>query len=294
MGFSNIGFGAEGVAENFTLNLCICDPDFHKTLGLEMAQGRFFSREFPADSHAVILNEKAARLLNWDDAVGRKVNNWSRERGNFTVIGVVKDFHYESLHHEIRPMALFLSGGYYHRPEQVIAVKLRTGDLPRTLRAMEKTWKKFAPAQSLDYSFLDQDFDKLYLNEKQTRKMFTVFSLLALFIACLGLFGLASFMVDQKTKEIGIRKILGASVSGLVVRLDGGFLKWILVANLLAWPAAWFFMGRWLQNFTYRIALGSWMFLLAAGLAVSIALVTVSCQTVKAAIKNPVDSIKFE
>ena len=159
---------------------------------------------------------------------------------------------------------------------------------------MEKTWKGFAPGQSFDYSFLDQDFDKLYINEKQTRKMFAVFSLLALFIACLGLFGLASFMVDQKTKEIGIRKVLGASVSGLVARLDGSFLKWVLFANMLAWPAAWYFMGQWLQNFAYRIALGWWMFLLAAALAVGIALVTVSFQTVKASFKNPVDSLRFE
>ena len=131
MGFSNIGFGAEGVDENFTLNICVCDRDFLKTLGLEMVQGRFFSKEFPSDSHAAILNEKAARLLNWgDDAVGKKINNWSKERGNFTVIGVVRDFHYESLHHEIRPMALFLSGGYYNRPEQVIAVKLQAGRPP--------------------------------------------------------------------------------------------------------------------------------------------------------------------
>jgi putative ABC transport system permease protein len=259
-----------------------------------MAQGRFFSREFPSDSHAAILNETAARLLGWDDPLGKKINNWSKERGNFTVIGVVRDFHYESLHHEIRPMALFLSGGYYHRPEQVIAVKLQAGDLPRTLGAIETAWRRSAPSQAFDYSFLDQDFDKLYINEKQTRKMFTVFSLLALFIACLGLFGLASFLVEQRTKEIGIRKVLGASAPGLVARLDGSFLKWVLAASLLAWPAAWYFMGRWLENFAYRIDLAGWMFLLSAGLAVVIALVTVSFQTVKAALKNPVDSLRFE
>jgi putative ABC transport system permease protein len=294
MGFSNIGFGAEGVDEGFTLNLCLCDLEFLKTLGLEMAQGRFFSKEFPSDSHAAILNEKAAKLLNWDNAVGKKINNWSEERGNFTVIGVVKDFHYESLHHEIRPMALFLSGGYYKRPDQVIAVKLKTGDLVRTIGTIEKTWKEFVPSKSFDYSFLDQDFDKLYINEKQTRKMFTVFSLLALFIACLGLFGLASFLVDQKTKEIGIRKVLGASVPGLVANLDGSFLKWVLFANILAWPVAWYFMSGWLRNFAYRIDLNLWMFLLGTILAVLIALVTVSFQTVKAAFKNPVDSLRFE
>jgi putative ABC transport system permease protein len=191
-------------------------------------------------------------------------------------------------------MALFLSGGYYKRPDQVIAVKLKTGDLVRTIGTIEKTWKEFVPSKSFDYSFLDQDFDKLYINEKQTRKMFTVFSLLALFIACLGLFGLASFLVDQKTKEIGIRKVLGASVPGLVANLDGSFLKWVLFANILAWPVAWYFMSGWLRNFAYRIDLNLWMFLLGTILAVLIALVTVSFQTVKAAFKNPVDSLRFE
>jgi putative ABC transport system permease protein len=294
MRFNNIGFGAEGVDEGFTLNICVCDQEFLKTLGLEMAQGRFFSKEFPSDSHAAVINEKAAKLLNWDDPIGKRINNWSKERGNFTVIGVVKDYHYESLHHEIRPMALFLNGGYYQWSDQVIAARLETEDLPWTIKKIEKTWKEFASSIAFDYSFLDQDFDNLYINEKQTQKMFSAFSFLALFIACLGLFGLASFNVDQKTKEIGIRKVLGASVPGLVSNLNRNFVKWVLIANILAWPVAWYFMRGWLQNFAYRIDLRLWMFLLTAGLALLIAFVTVSFQTVRAASKNPVDSLRFE
>jgi len=294
MRFSNIGFGAEGVDEGFTLNMCVCDQEFLKTLGLEMAQGRFFSKEFPSDSHAAVLNEKAAELLNWEDPIGKRINNWAKERGNFTVIGVVKDYHYESLHHEIRPMALFLSGGYYQWPEQVIAAQLETGDLSRTIKKIETAWKEFSPSCPFDYSFLDQDFDNLYINEKQTQKMFTAFSFLALFIACLGLFGLASFIVDQKTKEIGIRKVLGASVPGLVSNLNKTFAKWVLIANILAWPVAWYFMRGWLQNFAYRIDLSLWMFLVTAGLALMIAVITVSFQTVRAASKNPIDSLRFE
>jgi len=292
--FNNIGFGAEGVDEGFTLNICVCDPEFSETLGLEMDRGRFFSREFPTDSHAAVLNEKAARLLNWDDPLGKRINNWSKERGNFTVVGVVKDYHYESLHHEIRPMALFLNGGYYRWPDQFIAVRLETRDLAATLETIAAAWREYAPSRPFDHSFLDQDFARLYVNETQTRKMFGAFSFLAIFIACLGLFGLASFIVDQKTKEIGIRKVLGALVPGLVTHLNGGFLKWVLLANVVAWPAAWFAMRSWLQNFAYRIDLSGWMFLLAACLALLIALATVSFQTVKAACKNPVDSLRFE
>ena len=294
LSFSNIGFGAEGVDEHFTLNICISDHEFLKTLGLEMAQGRFFSKQFPSDTHAAVLNEKAAELLGWKDPLGKRINNWSEERGNFTVIGVVKNYHYESLHHEIRPMGLFLSGGYYEWPARVIAVRLGTQDLFQTIKSIEKKWKAFALSHPFNYSFLDEDFDNLYINEKQTQKIFTVFSFLAIFIACLGLFGLASFIVDQKTREIGIRKVLGASVPGLVANLNKKFMKWVLIANFLAWPAAWYFMRGWLQNFAYRIDLSLWIFIISAMGTLLIALITVSFQTVKAASKNPADSLRFE
>ncbi len=292
--FSNIGFGAEGVDESFTLNLCICDYDFLDTLKLELAKGRFFSREFASDSHAAVLNEKAVELLGWDDPIGKRINNWAENRGDFTVIGVIKDYHYESLHQEIRPQALFLSGGYYQRGEDYISVRLDTENIPGTIKNIENTWKNFAPNKPFEYSFLDEDYERLYLNEKQTRKIFSIFSFLAIFIACLGLFGLASFVADRKTKEIGIRKILGASVPRIVNILNKSFVKWVIVANLIAWPVAWFVMNRWLQNFAYRIDLSWWMFVLAAVLALIIAIITVSFQTVKAALRNPADSLRYE
>ncbi|MFC2167810.1 ABC transporter permease [Acidobacteriota bacterium] len=184
--FSNIGFGAEGVEESFTLNLCVSDYDFLETLKLEMASGRYFSREFGMDSHAVVINEKAADLLGWDDPIGKKMNNWSTNRGNFTVIGVIKDYHYESLHQTIRPQALFLSGGYYTNNENYISVRLNTENITETRNFVEKTWNNFAPNMPFEYSFLDQDYDNLYINEKQTRKLFTVFSVLAIFYSLSG------------------------------------------------------------------------------------------------------------
>lgn len=293
-GFSNIGFGAEAVDQSFTLNLCVCDYDFLKTLKLKLAQGRFFSRDFVSDSNAAVLNEKAVELLGWNNPIGKRINNWAQNRGNFVVIGVIKDYHYESLHHKIRPMALFLSGGYYTNVERCISVRLNSENISGTIKYIENTWNNFAQNMPFEYSFLDEDFDNLYINEKQTRKLFTIFSCLAIFIACLGLFGLVSFIADRKTKEIGIRKVLGASVSGIVTILNKSFIKLVLIANFIAWPAAWYAMNRWLQNFAYRIKLSWWMFVLAALISLMIALITVSSQTVKAALKNPVNSLRYE
>lgn len=292
--FSNVGFGADGVEKSFTLNLCICDYNFLDTLGLELAQGRFFSKDFTTDLNAVVLNKKAVELLGWEDPIGKKIYNWGRNRGNFVVIGVIKDFHYESLHQEIRPQALFLSNGHYARVERYISVRLNTKRISETISRIEEIWKSFAPQMPFQYSFLDLDYDNLYINEKQTRNLFYAFSFLAIFIACMGLFGLTSFIADQKTKEIGIRKVLGASVVSIVKNLVKSFLKWVLIANLAAWPIAWFAMNKWLENFAYRIDLTWWMFLLAAVLAVFTALITMSFQTIKAALKNPVDSLRYE
>jgi len=292
--FSNIGFGAEGIEKSFTLNLCVCDYDFLDTLKLELAQGRFFSKEYGTDSHAAVLNEKAVKLLGWEDPIGKKINNWSTNRGDFTVVGVIKDYHYESLYQEIRPQALFLSGGYYQNVESYISVRLNTKNVSETVKYIGNTWNDFAPGKPYEYSFLDKDYDNLYINEIQTRSLFSIFSFLAIFIACLGLFGLASFVADRKTREIGIRKILGASVPRIVRNLNISFVIWVLIANLIAWPAAWYVMNKWLQNFAYRIDLSLWMFILAAVLALIIALMTVSFHTIKAALKNPADSLRYE
>ncbi len=259
-----------------------------------MAQGRFFSRDFVSDSNAAVLNEKAVELLGWNNPIGKRINNWAQNRGNFVVIGVIKDYHYESLHHKIRPMALFLSGGYYKNVGMYISVRLNSENISGTIKYIENTWNNFAQNMPFEYSFLDEDFDNLYINEKQTRKLFTIFSCLAIFIACLGLFGLVSFIADRKTKEIGIRKVLGASVPGIVTILNKSFIKLVLIANFIAWPVSWYAMNRWIQNFAYRIKLSWWMFVFAAVLSLLIALITVSSQTVKAALKNPVDSLRYE
>jgi putative ABC transport system permease protein len=189
---------------------------------------------------------------------------------------------------------LFLSGGYYKNVESYISVRLNTENISETIKYAEKTWDDFAQNKPFEYSFLDENYDNLYMSEMQTKKIFSVFSFLAIFIACLGLFGLASFIADRKTKEIGIRKVLGASIPKIVSILNKSFVKWVLLANFIAWPTAWFIMNRWLQNFAYRIGLSWWMFVLAAVLALMFALITVSFQTLKAALKNPVDSLRYE
>jgi len=293
-GFSNWGFGAEGVEEHFTLNACICDYDFLKTLKLELAQGRFFSRDFPSDSCAAVLNESAAKLLGWDNPLGKKINNWSENRGIFDVIGVIKDYHYESLHQEIRPMALFLIGGYFQRTPQYISARLTTENMSETIDFVEHTWNSFAENMPFEYYFLDEDYDNLYINEMQTRKLFTIFSFLAIFIACLGLFGLASFIADRKTKEIGIRKVFGASVPGIVTLLNRNFTIWVLIASGLACPVAWYAMKKWLENFAYRTSISWWIFVVAAFMALIIAWLVVTFQTYRAALRNPAESLKYE
>jgi putative ABC transport system permease protein len=292
-GFMNLGFGAEG-GEHVPLNICICDYDFLKTLKIELAQGRFFSRKFPSDSHAAVLNEKAVEQIGWDDPINKKINNWLPQRGDFTVIGVIKSYHYESLHQAIRPQVLLLSGGYHKDPETFISVRLNTEDISGAISYIQKIWKNFAPHVPFEYSFLDADYDNLYTKERQTRKLFSTFTFLAILIACLGIFGLASFTAERYTREIGIRKVLGASVSGIIMNLSKKFTAWVVLANAIAWPAAYYFMNRWLGNFAYRINLNIWTFIISGLAALTIALLSVSYQSIKAATANPVDSLRYE
>jgi putative ABC transport system permease protein len=293
-GFSNMGFGAEG-GEHVPLNLCICDYDFLKTLKIELAQGRFFSKEFPSDSHAAVLNEVAVKQIGWDNPIGKKINNGLPQRVDFTVIGVIKNYHYESLHQVIKPQGLFLSGGYYKDYfETFISVRLNTIDISGTVLYIEKIWKNFAHNVPFEYSFLDTDYDNLYIKERQTRKLLSIFSFLAILIACLGIFGLVSFTAEQRTKEIGIRKVLGASVSGIIMNLLKGFTKWIVLANVIAWPISYYFMNKWLHNFAYQMNLNVWTFIFSGLAALTIALLTVSYQAIKIATANPVDSLRYE
>jgi len=289
--FSNQGFGSVSVEANFTLNLYVCDHEYLNTLKLELAEGRFFSKEFASDSSAVILNKNAVELLGWDDPIGKTLSNSREDPERFTVIGVIDDYHYESLHQDIRPMALFLTGGIYNWSQSLISIRISTNNVSGIIGNIERIWDRVAPGMPFEYSFLEEDYNNLYVNEQQTSKLFTIFSFLAIFIACLGLFGLASFVAERKTKEIGIRKVLGATIPGIVCRLSLIFGKWVLLANIIAWPLAYYAMDGWLEDFAYRIDIGVGIFLLAGLVALIIALATVSYQSFKAAIANPVEAI---
>lgn len=267
------------------------DVDFIPHFGIEMAAGRPYSRDFPADSaHSLVINEAAAKLWGYPDPkaiIGKRFSQWGREG---QVIGVVKDFNYLSLHRGVEPLAL----RFEPLSSRFITLKVRTSALPQTLAKLEKTWSELAPNRPFLYSFLDDSFNRQYEADFRFRRLFSVFSGLALFIACLGLLGLATYTAQQRTKEIGIRKVLGASVVGIVQLLSKDFVKWVFVAVVIASPIAWWAMNQWLENFAYRIEIRWWMFALAGLVAVVIALLTVSGQAIRAAVANPVDSLRDE
>jgi putative ABC transport system permease protein len=207
-----------------------------------------------------------------------------------TVIGVVKDFHFESLHKPISPLYI----GYTSHAINSLSVRITSDNIPGTIALLKEKFRQFDPYRPFEYAFLDDSFDAQYRAEERLGRVFSYFSILAIFIACLGLFGLASFTAEQRTKEIGIRKVLGASVSGIVVLLSKEFTKWVLIANAIAWPIAYYSLNRWLQSFAYRTNITAMAFLLAAIFSFLIALLTVSYQALKAATANPVKSLRYE
>jgi len=214
------------------------------------------------------------------------------ETFNYKIIGVVKDFNYQSLHQQIRPLIIHMfPGDYYGR---FVSARISSTDYANTIAFITKTWKKFAGGEALSYNFFDSQWAALYFSEQKTGQIATTFSIIAIFIACLGLLGLAAFVAEQRTKEIGIRKVLGASIAEIILLLSKEFVKWVLIANLVAWPVAYYFMNNWLKEFAYRISMPWWIFPAAGVIAFIIALVTVSSQTLKASISNPVNALKYE
>jgi putative ABC transport system permease protein len=268
------------------------DYDYIPTLGMEMAAGRNFSKDFGTDSASVIINETAAKTLGWaNNALTKSISHRTNEGTveNYRVIGVVKDFHFRSLHEKISPLVMKLSSGSGH-----IIVKTKTKDIAGLLASMEKQWKSFKPDLPFTYSFLDERFNEVYKAEQKTGQILGVFAGLTIFVGCLGLFGLATFTAEQRTKEIGVRKVLGASVAGIVALLSRDFLKLIATAIVIALPVAWWMMSRWLQDFAYKIDIAWWMFAGAAVISVVVALATISYQSIKAALMNPVESLRSE
>ncbi len=271
------------------------DYDYQKIFDLEMVEGRYFSREHPTDLTAgIIVNETAVRVMGMEKALGKRFHcpiPFDSGRAEWgTIIGVVKDFHFRSLHNRIEPLVLAIAPGWFTDSY----IRIRPTNVPRTLAFIEKTFKDTAPGFPLEYTFLDEAISRLYRTEMQIGALVRSATALAVFISCLGLFGLASFTAEQRTREIGIRKVLGASAAGITSLLTGEFAKWVLVANLVAWPVSYLVMRNWLKTFAYRINLGLEVFLLSGALACAVALLSVGFQAVRAARANPVASIKYE
>ena len=271
------------------------DADFVKTYQIDMAAGRFFEEGREADNQAVVINETAVRDLGLEDPVGAQIvalGNTREQEQHANIIGVVKDFHFESLHTQIRPMIIILYGP--QNRGRFLSVRIGPENIGETMGFIENTWKRFALDQTFESEFIDDYFGRIYESEHRTGRIFLYFSILAIFIASLGLFGLASFVTAQRTKEIGIRKILGATESQIVTLLSTQFTKWVLLGNLLAWPAAYLLMRNWLRQFAYREGISVLSFLGASVIVLIFALITVSSQTLKAASANPANSLKYE
>lgn len=272
----------------------VVDYDYIKTMGMNIIKGRNFSKDFGADSNAIVLNENAAKVLGYDDPIGKKIyTNFqmaaSNELTSYTIIGIVKDFHYESLRQNIYPLGMRLGSS-----TGLASFKVNAGNAQNLIKEAEAKWKKMAPGMPFSYRFMDEAFGNMYRAEERVGKIAIIFSILTIFIACLGLFGLVTYMAKQRTKEIGVRKVLGASVTNLITMLSKDFLKLVFIAALIAFPVAWWAMHTWLMDFAYRINIDWWIFLLAGTAALLIAMITVSFQAVKAALMNPVKSLRTE
>jgi putative ABC transport system permease protein len=281
--------------EEYTLYTMYGDQDFLKLLNLEIVEGRYFSRDIPTDAtSAVVINEEAVRELGLKEPIGKRFHKefGGAKEGEFvTIIGVLKDFHFQSLHHEILPMII---RPLSEREWFYTSIKIRPENIKESLGLIEKTWGKLSGGQPFEYSFLDEDFNNLYRAEQRTGKISAIFFFLAIFLACLGLLGLVSFSVQQRTKEIGIRKVLGASVSRIIYLLSREVMILVIVSTFVASPVAYFAMSCWLQNFAFRIKMTAWMFILAAGAILFMAILTISYQAIKAAWANPADALKYE
>ncbi|MFC2160468.1 ABC transporter permease [Acidobacteriota bacterium] len=269
------------------------DYDFIPTMGIEISEGRNFSKEFPTDiSNAVIINEAAAKKFGWEQPIGKTIQDISSSQkiSGFSVIGVVKDFHIESLHKQIVPLFI---GNTTHNLNSLV-VRIRPENIPETISFLKKKMEEVYPQRPFEYSFLNDSFDSQYRAEERLGDIFSYFSVLAIFIACLGLFGLASYTAEQRKHEIGIRKVLGASLSGILILVSKEFTKWVLAANVIAWPIAYVSLSLWLQGFSYRTNITPKIFVFSALISLVIAFLTVSLQTFRAAVANPAKALRYE
>lgn len=296
--FFGIQFQPEGASEILTTKSMVTSDGLPEVLGMELVAGRWFATE-TNDSLHLILNEAAVKVMNLENPIGLTLMEVRQtQEGNVSlpmkIIGVVKDFNFMSLRDEVTPLVL-QSNESYGGANQYIAVRVKAGQIQRAITSVEAKWKELAPEQGFKFSFLDQNLDNQYRSEQQSGRLFAVFSALAIFVSCIGLFALSAYITSLRTKEIGVRKVLGSSVTGVVVLLSKDFTKMILIAFVLAVPVAWYVMENWwLQNFAYRIAISAWIILVSGGAALLIAWITVSYQSIRAAVQNPIGALRSE
>jgi hypothetical protein len=255
---------------------------------LSLKEGRDFSKDFGTDSASFMLNETAVKKIGFQNPIGQTVT-WGNRPGK--IIGVLQDFHFNSIHQDIEPLIVRLDENWSWG---TILIRTKAGETKQAIAALEKICKSLNPKFPFTYQFSDQEYDRLYRSEQVVSKLSNIFAFLAIFISCLGLFGLATFTAEQRTKEIGVRKVLGASVPNIVSLLSANFLKPVGIAMFIAFPIAWYVMNGWLQDFAYKIDIEWWMFAMAGLLTIAIALLTVSYQSIKAALGNPVKSMRTE
>lgn len=287
------GASWEGKREDLALQMRVqsVDSDFLKTFGVEMAQGRFFSKDNPADLRgSIVLNETAVREMGLEDPVGKRFRLGFTSMEDAPIIGVIRDYQLRSMRDAIEPMVLHMNPDSFN----FSCLKIRAADVPATLAHIEKVWKNHSPKTPFSYRFLDEAVGELYLSEDRMSSIFKYFTVLAGIISALGVFGLASYMAEQRTKEIGIRRVLGASVSGICVLMSKDFLRCVVIANLIAWPVAGYALSRWMEGFAGRAGLSVWIFALSGGLALVIALLSVSWQSLRAATADPARALRYE
>ena len=271
------------------------DYDFVNTYQVEILKGRYFSKEFSTDTSAVVMNESAVKVLGLENPVGKiiyRVNTVENGKEPLRIIGIVKDFNYESLHQVVRPLILHISP--VQQAGSLLTIRIRTKDFRSTIATIGEMWRNFTGGRNFYCTILNETLERMYRNEIRIESVTTFFSFLAIFIACLGLFGLAAFVTEKRIKEIGIRKVLGASILEIIILLSKEFAKWVMFANIIAWPVAFYVMNNWLQGFAYRTDLSWWIFAMSGLIALVIALLTVSYLAIKAAIANPVESLRYE
>jgi putative ABC transport system permease protein len=290
-GYNNTVFKVPGSQQDHLISYLYVDYDYFKTLNIDFKEGRSFSRDFPSDSLAVILNEAAVKYLGFSEGLGNEIGFAGRSDKfePLKIIGVTNDFHYESLTKAIKPLAFVLIPKSY-----LIAIKLTPGNLRERVQLIESKWKELAPGEPFEYTFLDEKFQALYNAEQRLSQVFTLFTILAIFIACLGLLGLAAYTAEQKTKEIGVRKVMGASSFDVVFMLSKEFTRLVIISFVIAIPVAYYAMDQWLQNFAYKVEIGVGAFIIAGISTIVVAWLTVSFQSAKAARVNPVKSLRTE